>query len=48
MFPPAWRNPEIRKNLQKTGRELFLHEELNSTPVLGIALYDLREECVGM
>jgi nitroreductase len=41
MFPPAWRKPLIRKEeLTETGRDLFMQEELLSTPVLGIVLYD--------
>jgi nitroreductase len=41
MFPPNWRNPHIRKDdLTETGRDLFMQEELLSTPVLGIVLYD--------
>ena len=41
MFPPAWRKHQIRKDeIEETGRDLFMQEELLSTPVLGIVLYD--------
>jgi nitroreductase len=41
MFPPAWRKPHIKKeDVKITDRDLFMQEELNSTPVLGIVLYD--------
>ena len=41
MFPSAWRKPNIRKEeAEETGRDLFMQEELLSTPALGIVLYD--------
>jgi nitroreductase len=40
-FPPAWRKPDIKKaDLKTKDRDLFMQQELNSTPVLGIVLYD--------
>ena len=40
-FPPAWRNPKIKKaDLTAADRNDFMQQELNSTPVLGIVLYD--------
>ena len=40
-FPPAWRKPHIRKEeVTETERDLFMEDELLSTPVLGIVLYD--------
>ncbi len=41
MFPPAWRKPGITKaDLKTEDRDLFMQQELNSTPLLGIVLYD--------
>lgn len=41
MFPPAWRNPLIRKaDIKTEDSDLFMQQELNSTPLLGIILYD--------
>ncbi len=41
MFPLAWRNPNVKKaDLTADDRDSFMQEELNSTPVLGIVLYD--------
>ena len=41
MFPPAWRKPEVKKaDIKTVDRDLFMQQELNSTPVLGIVLYD--------
>ena len=41
MFPLAWRNPNVKKADLITGdRDSFMQEELNTTPVLGIVLYD--------
>ena len=40
-FPQSWRNPDIKQeDLNNDDRGAFLREELNSTPVLGIVLYD--------
>jgi nitroreductase len=40
-FPPAWRKANIKKaDLKESDRNSFMAEELNSTPVLGIVLYD--------
>ncbi len=40
-FPPAWRKPNVKKaDLTTANRDAFMQEELNSTPVLGIVLYD--------
>ncbi|MGP8214505.1 MAG: nitroreductase family protein [Bacteroidia bacterium] len=40
-FPPAWRKPHVTKaDLSEDGRNTFMEEELSSTPVLGIVLYD--------
>jgi nitroreductase len=40
-FPPAWRKPNIKKaDLKTSDRDSFMKQELNSTPVLGIVLYD--------
>ena len=41
MFPPAWRKPDVKKSeILSEDRDLFMQQELNSTPVLGIVLYD--------
>jgi len=41
MFPPAWRKPVVKKaDITTNDRDTFLKEELSSTPVLGIVLYD--------
>jgi nitroreductase len=41
MFPSAWRKPHIKKEeVTEADRDLFMQDELNSTPVLGIVLYD--------
>jgi nitroreductase len=41
MFPEAWRKPYIRKEeITGTGRDLLMQQEILSTPVLGIVLYD--------
>jgi nitroreductase len=41
MFPPAWRKHYIRMNgVAENDRNLFMQEELLSTPVMGIVLYD--------
>ena len=40
-FPAAWRKPHIRKEeITEMERDLFMEDELLSTPVLGIVLYD--------
>lgn len=41
MFPAAWRNPNATKEelLASDGND-FLHQELASSPILGIVLYD--------
>jgi len=41
MFPPAWRNPDVKRaDLAGGDGNTFMEEELSSTPVLGIVLYD--------
>lgn len=41
MFPPAWRKPNVKKaDITASDRDSFMQEELNSTPALGIVLYD--------
>jgi nitroreductase len=41
MFPLAWQKPNIKKSdITEADRNTFMEEELNSTPVLGIVLYD--------
>lgn len=41
MFPPSWRKPNVKKaDLKKENRNDFMKQELASTPVLGIVLYD--------
>ena len=41
MFPPAWRKLNMKKkDITASDRDSFMQEELNSTPVLGIVLYD--------
>jgi len=41
MFPPAWRNPKVKKaDLAASDRNSFMQQELNSTPALIIVLYD--------
>jgi nitroreductase len=40
-FPPAWRNPKIKKSdITSSDRDTFMQQELNSTPILGIVIYD--------
>jgi nitroreductase len=40
-FPPAWRKPDIKEeDLTEGAHNTFMQEELNTTPVLGIVLYD--------
>ena len=40
-FPPAWRKPGIKKaDIKSRDRDLFMQQELNSTPLLGMVLYD--------
>ena len=41
MFPPAWRKPNITKaDITEADRNSFMQQELDTTPVLGIVLYD--------
>ncbi len=41
MFPLSWRKPNIKKeDIAKTDSNSLMKEELNSTPVLGIVIYD--------
>lgn len=41
MFPPAWRKPDVKESdITNADRDSFMREELNTTPVLGIVLYD--------
>jgi nitroreductase len=40
-FPPAWRNPKIKKaDITSSDRDSFMQQELNTTPLLGVVLYD--------
>ena len=40
-FPPAWRKPNIKKSdITEDDRNSYMEEELNSTPILGIVLYN--------
>src|SRR6185312_8778209 len=41
MFPPAWQKPNIKKyEITEDDRNSFFKEELNTTPLLGLVLYD--------
>jgi nitroreductase len=41
MFPPAWRNPKIKRaDIKANDRGEFMREELTSSPMLGIVLYE--------
>lgn len=41
MFPEAWRKPNIKpSDLKEDDRDSFMAQELSSTPLLGIVLYD--------
>jgi len=41
MFPPAWRKPDVKESdITNADRNSFMREELNTTPVLGIVLYN--------
>jgi len=41
MFPPAWRKPDLKKSdLKESDGNSFMEQELNTTPILGIVLYD--------
>ncbi len=41
MFPPAWIKPDVKESdITNADRDSFMREELNTTPVLGIVLYN--------
>lgn len=41
MFPSAWRKPDVKESdITNADRDSFMREELNTTPVLGIILYN--------
>jgi len=41
IFPAAWQKPHIRKaDIVESDKSAFMQQELHSTPVLGIVLYD--------